>query len=692
VALETQEYSSVGAPSGERFAVGHPGPDPIEPEAYWNLTKLKDSYLNYLWMKREEIDEQQEARRYRHGAHWTAKQVQIFNQRKQPVVTYNRIGRKIDAVVGLMEKLKQDPKAFSLKPNDEMPAELATAVVRSVFNTKLRQDILPFVTENGGTEGIGGVEMLLVQDSKGQYDIGFEWVNPDEFFYDPRSFRHNFQDARFMGVAKWLHNDDLKALLGELGGPTDFRGATSASADFTTNPDREKRWFDNDKDFTRVVDLWYKHQGGWCWCLFTGGAKLAEGKGYFYDGDELICKYIMFSSFVDHDGDRYGFVRNLRSAQDEVNQRRSKALHELHSRRIKAEDGAFSDVEEARRQAVRPDGILIYNKGFEAEFDDVARQINIEGQLKFLEDSKAEIENFGPNPALIGQGLEYKSGRAISLLQQSGIAELGPFVINYKNWKLRLYRAIWCAAKRYWTNERWVRVAPFGDAGDEAQFLQINGLQIDPMTGLPQLINAIGEIDVSFTLDEGPDEVNMMADAYDTLVALSTQGAKIPPDILLELSPLQNSVKKRLLAQYKQSTQVKQQLEQQTMMVEMKTMMAKIEEILSKVELNRAKAQSEIEGGKHTAIERVIDIQGEREKQGFEREKHAMKMEQEQVKTQGTVVKSIADLRSTEAKGAQQLRQSEEQHQVGLRRSEEQHQQKLAQAKAAPKGGKKNAS
>jgi hypothetical protein len=701
MALEIGNTVSYSPPPtvAPRFAVGSTGPDPVQEPYFWDLTKLKNAYLNYLWMKRAEIDEQQDSRRYRHGAQWTAAQIQVFNERKQPVVTFNRIGRKIDALVGLMEKLKQDPKAFPLKPGDELPAELATAVVRSVMQTKLRESLMPLAAENGALDGLGGVEMLFGSDK----DISFEWVNPDEFFYDPRSYRHNFQDARYMGVSKWMHNDDLKMLLGQIGkGDEEFKGATAGSPDFTTNPDREKRWFDTDKDFTRVVDLWYKHKGGWCWCLFTGGAKLMEGQGYFYDGPDQICKYIMFSAFIDQDGDRYGFVRNLRSAQDEINQRRSKGLHELHSRRLLAEDGAFSDVEKTRREAVRPDGVIIRNRGFEAEFDDAARQFNVEGQLKFLEDAKNEIENFGPNPALIGQGLEYKSGRAISLLQQSGIAELGPFVINYKNWKLRLYRAIWSAAKRYWTNERWIRVAPFGDAGDEAQFMQINGIQTDPVTGMPQLVNAIGQIDVSFTLDEGPDEVNMMADAYDTLVALSTQGAKIPPDILLELAPLQNSVKKRLLAQYHQGEQQNQQMQQKQFEVQVQAALAQIQKLLSEVQLNQAKAQSEAEGGKHSVMERVIDIQGEREKQGFEREKHQMKMQQEQTKTEAGVVKSIIDARTqqaksqqdlqiNEAKGQQGLRQSEEQHQVGLRRSEEQHGQKIAQmkaqAKAKPKGG-----
>jgi hypothetical protein len=54
------------------------------------------------------------------------------------------------------------------------------------------------------------------------------------------------------------------------------------------------------------------------------------------------------SASVDHDGDRYGFVRNLKSPQDEVNHRRSKALHLLNSRRVVSEKGAVDDIEVAR--------------------------------------------------------------------------------------------------------------------------------------------------------------------------------------------------------------------------------------------------------------------------------------------------------------------------------------------------------
>jgi hypothetical protein len=58
-----------------------------------------------------------------------------------------------------------------------------------------------------------------------------------------------------------------------------------------------------------------------------------------------FCKYLMYSGNVDHDGDRYGFVRNMKSAQDEYNSRRSKALFDANSKRLILSQGAVADIE-----------------------------------------------------------------------------------------------------------------------------------------------------------------------------------------------------------------------------------------------------------------------------------------------------------------------------------------------------------
>src|SRR5215471_2478259 len=556
--------------------------------SYWTLEQCKQAYFDYLGGKIEEVREQQESRRYRHGSQWSSKQVDIFNKRKQPIVTYNRIGRKIDSIVGLADKFKQDPKAVGNTERDEAAAELANYAIRYVVNGELRDDSFPFIVGTAATDGYSGLEMLLVKGDKQDIDIGFAELDTEDFFYDPTSKRYDFSDANYMGNAKWYTLERAKDKWPEFADRLDT--VSQSGAEFSTNPDNERKWFTTTQHRTmlRIVEIWYKHRGGWCWALFTGAFKMMEGPSYFYnDKGEQICKFRVFSCYIDQDGDRYSYVRNLKGPQDEINQRRSKGLLELNSRRIKAEEGALNDVELARAEAVRPDGVVIYNKDYEMEFDDATRLQNMEGNLKFLEEAKNEIENFGPNPALIGQGLEYKSGRAISLLQQAGIAELGPLIISYRHWKLDLYRCVWCAIKRYWTGERWIRIV---DDEGIAQFVAINQLQADPMTGIPRMINQIGKLDVNIIFDEGKDEVNMMADAYDTLGAMATQGANVPPDILIELAPLQASVKRKLLAKLQPDPQAVQQ-QQQTQMLAMENAIAQIKKALSEVQLNLAKAQ-----------------------------------------------------------------------------------------------------
>ncbi len=569
---------------------------------YWTLTRCKRAYLDYLGSKRLEIDEQKESRRYRHGAHWTSEQVGALNNRKQPVVTYNRIGRKIDGIVGLVEKLRQDPKAYPRTPQHEEGAELATAVLRFVMDQQDWNAKSPFVAESGAIDGIGGIELELEDAPSGDRDVTFSVIDPDGFFYDPRSRRHDFSDATYMGVGKWLDADTVRDMFP--GKEAEIDASTGVGSELASNSDIDDKFFSEsetgERKFVRLVDLWYKHKGEWVWSIFTGSAKLMEGKSYFTDDKgKTACKFVMYSACVDHDGDRYGFVRNLRSANDEVNQRRSKGLHELNTRRIIAQKGHFDDKEEARREAARPDGFLEYNPmgDTKPEFDDMRKQSDILGQLKFLEDAKAEIENFGPNPALIGTGVNAKSGRAIALMQQAGIAELGPYILAYKGWKVRVYRAVYNAISRNWTAERWVRVT---DDEGLAQFVQINAMQVDPQTGMPAMVNAIGQLDVDIVLDEGPDTVTMMQDLYETLSnvipsiapMLQPQEARAVVKMLIDVSPLSAAQKKG----FREATEAAAQpdpMQQQMHQIAMAGEDAKVGETKSKTVLNLAKAQAE---------------------------------------------------------------------------------------------------
>jgi hypothetical protein len=210
---------------------------------------------------------------------------------------------------------------------------------------------------------------------------------------------------------------------------------------------------------------------------------------------------------------------------------------------------------------------------------------DFQGQLALYQQAVQELDRFGPNAAQLGQGDAGKSGRAIALLQQAGLAELGPFLIAYRNWKFRVYRKMWNGIQRFWQAERWIRVT---DSEGLTQFIQLNGLTVDQY-GRPALVNALGSLDVDITLDESGDVVTTMAEALETLQSAIASGMQIPPDILVDLLPIRQDVKKRLKERMEQASQPDPMAEQ-AKQVALEQEQAKTEETRTKVGLNKANA------------------------------------------------------------------------------------------------------
>ena len=310
------------------------------PEQYWTIDKCKKAYSQYIANKSQEIEEQKNARRYYHGVHWTAEQVRELNKRKQPIVTFNRIARKLNGVVGLIERLKQDPKCYPRTPQNADGAELGTAVIRYALDSENWNAKSPEVALDAAVEGFAGISISLVENTrkaspqgfdrddstggaapmyrddpdggvggggsttmgkppgyrKGEpgighngppqqpdYEVEFEPVEADSFFYDPRSYRPDFSDARYMGEAKWLDLETAQELFPDHA--EDLAASVEDSTYLSTNPDRESKFFafDGGKHLIRLVDIWYKYKGQWCWSMFTGSMVLDSGPSYLFD-------------------------------------------------------------------------------------------------------------------------------------------------------------------------------------------------------------------------------------------------------------------------------------------------------------------------------------------------------------------------------------------------------------------------
>lgn len=539
-----------GFQSNQRSSAGiTPGRGDYDDDAkYLPVEKLRGQYTTFLGGKVAEIEEAQQARQYFHSAQWSAREIRLLRDRKSPILTFNEISKKINAIVGLTEKLRQDPKAFPRNPNDDEGAEVATSTVRYVLDSNDWKTLSSEVARHCAIDGISGVGLKLRAGDKGDPDIEIEPVFGDDFFYDIRSYRPDFHDARYLGLGRWVDEDACVELFPDL--EEEIRSLVENGTDLTTNSDREYKWVYAKERRVRLVEHWYKWKGKWCWCFYIGSTVLDEGISPFLNArGKTVPRFIMFSAAVDQDGDRYGFVRNYKSAQDEINHRRTKGLFITNSRRLIADKGAVDDVETARREWARPDGFIEKNPGLDIHADDTTA--DLAGQLQFLQDAKQWMDKSSPstlmNPGAENQPKEI-SGYALNIMREAGTVELGPFLLALRGWKLRLYETIWCMAQRFWTAERWIRVT---DDQDMAKWIQLNGLDLDEF-GRPMLVNYLGQLDVDIIMDEGPDVVNLQQDSLQILLQAQAGGAQIPPQILAELMPLPASTKKRWIAMMNQ--------------------------------------------------------------------------------------------------------------------------------------------
>ena len=531
-----------------------------------DLVQLRKQFTDYATVKASEIDENRQSNRYYHGQQLSDEQRKIFKARGQPEIVFNRLARKINGVVGIVQKLRNDPKAFPRSERSAAGADLATAVLRYVLDTSLWKDIEADGVLDAAKGAFGVCELTLDDGDFEDPDVGLRYVDPVTYFYDPRSIRPDFSDVRYDGTSRWVSEDELEEMFPGAGDKVaqDSSGYETTAHDY----DRNYMWI-NERKKIRLVEHWYKHEGVWKWCIYANWTILARGDSPFWTkvGNvwQTRSRYIKFACSVDEYGDRYGFVRNMKGPQDAINQHRSKAMHIMNTRQGWARQGVFSDTEKARKELARPDGWLEPNGIKDQDWGVLTQDQDFLKQTQYFQDAKEEIENYGPSPAIVGTNVNQRSGRALAMMQQNGIAELGPFLKNYRTWKFEVYRSLWCTVQRTWKAERYVRIT---DDKEVAQFIQVNAVQAGP-NGMPQLVNHIASLDVDIILDEGPDTTNVMGDAFDILSSLAQQRVPIPPQVFLELSPLPKTVKDKINGMLSQPPNPQQVQQQQLQMAGM---------------------------------------------------------------------------------------------------------------------------
>lgn len=522
-------------------------------------------------------------RDYVSGYQWSQAERDALKARGQPEVTINYCSRKVELMCGLERKSRTDPKAFARNPTDEDKADAATDSLRYIADDTNFPLTRSDVYENLLVEGVGGAELGLEDDGKGGANITITQVPYDRLFWDMHSRRLDFSDARYKGIVIWMDRDqafemwpDAEDLISDT-----FATQTGSYAD---RPN-EVVWCDSKRERVRIVQChWIEKDTWWVATLTRVGFLAQPMKSPFLDHRGRSTSGLqMASAKIDRENNRYGMVRDLISEQDEINKRRSKALHLLSVRQVVLEDGAVTDIDKTRREIARPDGLIVINPGMKFEMLDGAQLA--EGQFKLLQHATAEMQASGPNASMSGTDPRELSGRAILAQQAGGAAAHEPIADTLRMWARTIHEIAWMAARQYWTAGRWVRVTD--DIGS-TRWVGINQpvRLMDELAAMPEqqraavmqrmqmvpgdprleqvirIDNDITDMDIDVTIEEGMDVPSIQAEQFQVLIQLAgTQPGLIPPEILIAASNLRN--KEELLEMLKKHQEAQAQQQQE---------------------------------------------------------------------------------------------------------------------------------
>ncbi len=566
---------------------------PEAEQVQFDLAELKRLYQEARDNTDTARKESELAQDYYDNKQWTSDQIKVLRKRKQPEIWVNRIAPAVNGILGVLEQGQADPRAFPRNEEDQAASEVATDSLRYASDNARWQRTKLSAAK---TYLIGGVAAVVVEvDEKG--DPFPRLIRQGEFLYDPHSRDYDFEDARFMGVAKWMYVDSVRQLYPQA--DIDPEAITPTTVSFDDEDKPQSGWTDPKRNRVLVVEM-YILKGQWHKVCFYGGAVLDARVSEYLDEDGRPANPIVAQSCnVDRDNGRYGIVKAMVPIQDEINMSRSRALHMMNSRRVTVTDPNYNhetDANTLREEAARPDGVLPWGVTPESNADMGS------AQMQRMQEAKAELERMGPNPAVLGQSNASASGRAQLVRQQAGLTELTPVLGGIEDMELRVYRQMWARIKQFWTEPKTVRVTD--DIG-AAKFLMVNeevaeeipaivqGPEGQPMAGTQRVVREVknrpAEMDMDIIIDATADTANVQAEQFAELVKLAQVYGpqEVPFDDLLEAS---NLPKKRELIEKRQARQQEAQANQPP---PDPSMVAAAENKMASAKLNIAKAEGQ---------------------------------------------------------------------------------------------------
>lgn len=574
------------------------------------ITEFRDFSDSTLSMRAQA----ERCREYKNGNQLSEEERKALKKRKQPPVIDNKIQDKCDTLMGIEQQTRTDPKAYPRTPQHEDDADAATDALRYVKDDNAFTEVTTAAFDNLIVEGLCAGE-VIIEPRKGKPPrVRMKRIRWDRTYYDPHSLELDYSDARYKGFFTWMDLEgEAKPLWPKKSEVLDLCFSGESISTDTTHEDKPRFAMISDKrKRVQVFTTYFREARGWMravWCL-GGYLEGPEPSNYEDEDGNPDCCIELQALYKDSDGNPFGAVPRWLDLQDAHNKRHSKMMHLLNTKQLHAEKGAFEDINKARAELHKPDGVIEYNPGMKSEI--VTNLDMAQGQFQLMQYTDAQLSATGPNAALMGQTGDI-SGRAKQLDQQGGMLMTAPLANALRSWKTRMYRHAWNRIRQYWTAPMWIRVT---DNEDNVRFAGLNQpstvgelqakklakqklapeqktamvkqIAADPQAMQKAIENNVAEMDVDIIIDEAPDTVIVQSEEFEKLVRLAESGqVQIPPKALIAASQLRAQTKKQIMDEMSGANDPMQEK-----MAQMQARMLELEAALKEGEVRKVHAQA----------------------------------------------------------------------------------------------------
>lgn len=259
--------------------------------------------------------------------------------------------------------------------------------------------------------------------------------------------------------------------------------------------------------------------------VFTEADMLAMGPSIYRHN--RFSRTPIFCYLRGRDKQPYGMIRRVRTVQQDINKRASKANWLINTNQLIGDADAFEDWEQAREEAQDPQGVLPVKPGRKIEIRrdaDAAR-----GQLEMMNLGVQSIQRNSVSNENLGRETNATSEVAIRARQlQGSVTTTEPF----DNLRLAVQaqgEKQLSLIEQFYTEEKALRLT--GAKGQGLRWLKINEPELQP-DGSVRFLNDIAASAADFVVSDADYAGTLRQVMFDSLMQLSQ---RLPPEVALKL-------------------------------------------------------------------------------------------------------------------------------------------------------------